>query len=63
MEQTKLSRMIEKLRCQMIELAAEKGNLMDENVIEISQQLDKLLLQFQKLKETRYFSRERKKSA
>ncbi|MCS7461979.1 aspartyl-phosphate phosphatase Spo0E family protein [Paenibacillus doosanensis] len=39
-----LNEMIEKLRDRMIQTAMRQGNLCDKNVVELSQQLDVLLL-------------------
>ncbi len=54
MSELELSHVIEKLRHQMIRLAAEKGSLTDENVVVVSQQLDIFLLKFQYLKRLKH---------
>lgn len=40
---------IEELREQMIHLAVEKGNISDREVLNLSEQLDVCLVQFQKM--------------
>lgn len=49
-EELQLELKVESFRIQMIELAAEKGSLIDGKVIEISQQLDTLLVRLQRMK-------------
>lgn len=49
-EELQLEFKVEKFRVQMIRLAEEKGNLLDGKVLEISQQLDRLLVQLQRMK-------------
>jgi hypothetical protein len=56
MKERETSRKIEKLRLQMIDLAMEKGSFIDKNVIELSKQLDHLILQYQLLKEAGYIT-------
>lgn len=41
---------IEQLRLQMIKLAEKKGSLIDPSVIAVSQELDQLLIQLQRIK-------------
>ncbi|MGZ4030650.1 MAG: aspartyl-phosphate phosphatase Spo0E family protein [Tumebacillaceae bacterium] len=45
-----LEQTIEDLRQQMIDRAEETGNLLDSGVIRMSQQLDKFLVQLQRLR-------------
>jgi len=47
-----LSAQIEGLRSEMIRLAEHKGSLIDPQVIEVSQQLDQLLVMMQRLQKT-----------
>jgi hypothetical protein len=47
----RLGRQIEGLRAEMIRVAESTGNLLDPRVIEISQQLDQLLLMMQRLQQ------------
>lgn len=49
MEAKRLDGMIDQLRFQLVELAMKKGNFLDREVIELSQQLDKLIVQYQQL--------------
>lgn len=49
-EELQLELKVESYRLQMIKLAEEKGSLRDGKVIEISQQLDKLLVRLQRMK-------------
>lgn len=46
-----LSTNIEMLRVRMVRTAREKGSLVDERVIELSQQLDELLFEIQTKKD------------
>jgi hypothetical protein len=45
-----LNQIIEELRVQMIELAIEKGDFLDENVVTLSQELDIILVQYERRK-------------
>ena len=46
-----LSSNVEELRGRMIRIAKERGSLVDEHVVEISQELDQLLVQLQTQKD------------
>ncbi|WP_274366336.1 aspartyl-phosphate phosphatase Spo0E family protein [Paenibacillus thermotolerans] len=49
MSEQQLRDIIEKTRTEMIKVAAEKGCLFDQHVIEISGKLDLLILQHQRI--------------
>lgn len=49
-EELQLELKVESFRIQMIKLAEENGSLIDGKVIEISQQLDTLLVRLQRMK-------------
>ncbi len=51
-----LSSNVEKLRIRMVRLAKERGSFIDEHVVEISQELDQLLVQLQTKKEPGNYS-------
>lgn len=55
-----LTNAIESLRCKMIEVAVEKGSLMDPTVLAISRQLDMLIVQEQRRRIVRETNAKRK---
>ena len=55
MDETNLVQTIERLRLAMVETALEKGSLVEPSVVAISQQLDTLIVQLQRMKMNRFY--------
>ncbi len=50
LDMEELSNRIEMLRVKMVQTAMQKGSLVDTHVLELSQQLDELILKYQTAK-------------